>query len=966
MSEQMEYVRLCDGLNDHGKLYPPDKVSALIVNNRDFYVSMFKYTQEHYEQFQKSGSISGITNVLTNVIVADFDAEVLENALAEAKIYVKRLIEAGVPERSILEYFSGCKGIHVVFKVKIPMTPAEVKNICLNLGADLDTLDTKIYNASRVLRVVNTLHPKSYKYKIQIPSDKFLTVTMDKIIEMSNKVQPYTEVEAIDLPEKLKLIKANVTPMELKVLGNFKQLELKDMVANLDWSKKISKLPPEKHALYMGVIEPGSRNDGFLIVAASLFSLGIKDPNDLHLELKKVAHRQSILFNSEPFSKKEIWQIVQTVTGSNWKGGTFSSDTNDMLKRILMLIPPGILLKKDADISDVTGCIASFIRYAGDYHNNIISFGLKDFDKRFKAQRGHLIGILAPPGAGKCHGIGTPIMMFDGTVKNVENVKIGDLLMGDDSTPRTVLSLARGREQLYNIKQENGDDYVVNESHILSLKGASSLKCSYSHDKVFDVPLIEYIASNRHYKRRVKGYKVAVDFEKKNLPLDPYVFGVWIAEETTSSSDQVFTASITGVSTNTFLKYLQSSNLIKGKYIPHEFLTSSRADRLELAGGILDGDGCFCPIKNTFELTSSSDSLSDQYVYLFRSLGYKVTKASEMKKYKSFTEGNYIGESLAHRLYITGDNLHEIKTKLVSKTDTAQNKQRFQDLTEIEVEKLEVGDYYGFEISGNHRYLLGDFTVTHNTSFLLAILNNTSKSGVHSIFFSYDMAKDILFQKLIQKETGYDSDKVYQIFGDKDADEIAKIQKLLEASYKNVSFCFKTGQTIEQMKETILEREQALGVDIALVGVDYLELVQTNFSDPTQSSAAAIQGLREISNNMNKAVICLLQPNKVNSKPDEPLLSYNAVKGSSSIAQACTAIITAHRPGNTSRTTEDDNFFCIDVVKNRMGPLMAADFHWSGLRGEIRDLTPDEKYQLADLRERKKNDKAEERNGDTW
>ena len=33
----------------------------------------------------------------------------------------------------------------------------------------------------------------------------------------------------------------------------------------------------------------------------------------------------------------------------------------------------------------------------------------------------------------------------------------------------------------------------------------------------------------------------------------------------------------------------------------------------------------------------------------------------------------------------------------------------------ITIEKLDVGDYYGFELDGDKLFLLGDFTVTHNT-----------------------------------------------------------------------------------------------------------------------------------------------------------------------------------------------------------------------------------------------------------
>ena len=71
---------------------------------------------------------------------------------------------------------------------------------------------------------------------------------------------------------------------------------------------------------------------------------------------------------------------------------------------------------------------------------------------------------------GKCLGKGTKVMMYNGTFKNVEDIRVGEQLMGADSTPRNVLSLVRGQEQMYWIRQHNAIDYRVNESHILSLK----------------------------------------------------------------------------------------------------------------------------------------------------------------------------------------------------------------------------------------------------------------------------------------------------------------------------------------------------------------------------------------------------------------------------------------------------------------------------------------------------------------
>ena len=84
--------------------------------------------------------------------------------------------------------------------------------------------------------------------------------------------------------------------------------------------------------------------------------------------------------------------------------------------------------------------------------------------------------------SGKCLARGTPVMLHDGTIRPVEEIRVGDLLMGDDSAPRRVLSLARGRERMVRVVPTAGyhEPYTVNRSHILSVQrrkmGSSALR----------------------------------------------------------------------------------------------------------------------------------------------------------------------------------------------------------------------------------------------------------------------------------------------------------------------------------------------------------------------------------------------------------------------------------------------------------------------------------------------------------
>ena len=60
---------------------------------------------------------------------------------------------------------------------------------------------------------------------------------------------------------------------------------------------------------------------------------------------------------------------------------------------------------------------------------------------------GRSVLISGSPGIGKCHGVDTPILMFDGQVKMVQDIQVGDVVMGDDSTPRNHCTNPRGAER---------------------------------------------------------------------------------------------------------------------------------------------------------------------------------------------------------------------------------------------------------------------------------------------------------------------------------------------------------------------------------------------------------------------------------------------------------------------------------------------------------------------------------------
>ena len=77
-----------------------------------------------------------------------------------------------------------------------------------------------------------------------------------------------------------------------------------------------------------------------------------------------------------------------------------------------------------------------------------------------------------------CLGKDVPVLLWNGNKKLSQDIKIGDVLIGDDGLQRNVINTCSGISNMYKIKQKNGDDYIVSENHILSLK------CGY-HKSIF-------------------------------------------------------------------------------------------------------------------------------------------------------------------------------------------------------------------------------------------------------------------------------------------------------------------------------------------------------------------------------------------------------------------------------------------------------------------------------------------------
>ena len=397
--------------------------------------------------------------------------------------------------------------------------------------------------------------------------------------------------------------------------------------------------------------------------------------------------------------------------------------------------------------------------------------GIEPIDNIFEGFRlGTVNAISGPTGEGKCLAKGTEIIMFDGTLKKVEDILIGDKLMGIDSKPRFVLGVGSGKERMFEIKQIKGDSYKVNGSHMLSLKRTGTgTKKDWS---VINISVYDYLNQSKTFKHCHKGYKTGIDFNHKRIIINPYFIGLWLGDgasanqSITTADDEVvkfllkFSASLnlnlkkTNQKNNKASVYscnnkkghenflrtaLRNYGLLNNKHIPKEYLLNSKKIRLDVLAGLIDSDGYVN--HGGYVFVNKNKKLAIDVCFLARSLGFYSYIKSFNAKIKN---RNFIGKYW--KVGISG-NCSIIPVKIDRKKVSKRKQKKDVLMTGIKIISYGLGDYYGFEIDGDGLFLLKDFTVTHNTTLAQTLTRRFADNKIPCAWFSFEVMPREFFKK---------------------------------------------------------------------------------------------------------------------------------------------------------------------------------------------------------------------------
>ena len=296
-----------------------------------------------------------------------------------------------------------------------------------------------------------------------------------------------------------------------------------------------------------------------------------------------------------------------------------------------------------------------------------------------------------PTGAGKCHPAGTMVLLYNGESKAVEDITTNHQLMGPDSQPRNVLSTNTGYGPIVEIRPHQGQPWRCNDDHILTLVRTPT---PTTGDPTVNISVKEYLLKPWYWKHSHQLFHAGpIEFPQAThsgttRTTTPYMLGIQLSHAEPAAGHT---------------------------FIPQPYLVSTREDRLELLAGLIDSNGRLDHTWYTY--VTKSRQLAQDIAYLARSLGM----AAILKP------GTADGAA-CWTISITSPTAN-IPCRLHHQQAPSKQPEQHPARTAFSIARLGPDRYYGFTLDQDGRYLLDDFTVTHNTITFAEIARRAVQRG---------------------------------------------------------------------------------------------------------------------------------------------------------------------------------------------------------------------------------------------
>lgn len=376
-----------------------------------------------------------------------------------------------------------------------------------------------------------------------------------------------------------------------------------------------------------------------------------------------------------------------------------------------------------------------------------------------------MLAVSLPPGVGKALSNDTPVLTRNGWKKH-GNLVVGDEVIGMDGEFKRIIAVHPKCQLDVLIEFTNGEKIQCHENHEWLFynrhSGSEQLRETKEWERLSLETGGERGKRGHRYMLQVPG-KQCVLGEGKNLPLDPYVFGVWLGDGANrnpriawAKGDYQIIAEIErrGYAPKNFIEHkitgvmycdisirkeLQSMGMCHSrrklpKHIPDTYLTASIEQRLDLLAGLLDTDGTLVGGAR-YQFSTTSEELRNSVVELASTFGWRTS----VTRHDPVTSSSGVrGNMPVYMVSFSPDR--EIPCKLDRKMNkpVKQRKIAVKSITRVLPKE---GNCITVE---GGMYLAGKTMIpTHNTTLAVFLLtwvagrdpNNPNLTGSHSNSF---------------------------------------------------------------------------------------------------------------------------------------------------------------------------------------------------------------------------------------
>ena len=433
--------------------------------------------------------------------------------------------------------------------------------------------------------------------------------------------------------------------------------------------------------------------------------------------------------------------------------------------------------ERDTGVTDIFSNLDTVL---DEDYRHPIPIGIPGIDKLLKGglAKGEIGVILAPTGVGKSLPYSEPVLTPTGWV-TMGDIKIGDKVVGSDGKEQYVLGVyPQNVRPIYKVEFTDNTFVNCDEEHLWSVntlnmrtgktrvKGKSTYRPNYGYKVVKTSDMMNDIKKRGRYNYRLPVVS-PVDFEKRDVLIDPYLLGLLLGDGSMCDSgvristkdDELFEtiqhleehSSYNEYERNETktIKYINFKTQIKkriefygllnkksnNKFIPKDYLYNSLDVRVSILQGLMDTDG-YVDKKGTTQFTTISERLCNDVRELVLSLGGTVRVNSKIPTY------TYDGEKkqgqLAYTITISFAN-NIVPFRLLRKVDRYYIRTKYIEQKYVKsITYSHDEEAVCIKVSNpDELFVTRDYVLTHNTTILTKIANTAFNLGynVLQIFF---------------------------------------------------------------------------------------------------------------------------------------------------------------------------------------------------------------------------------------